>query len=314
MTVSLVTVGVAVTAASVTLVVLAWFARPRRARFPLYGYVGLAMMVVGEVLVFRQVEPLYTYFTPWQWTGYILAVDAAVFSLRGKSLLKSDPRQLAWMAFLSIPLWLVFEAYNLHLQNWVYHGRELGLLAGWFGYAWAYATIIPALLESADLLAALGLGEGASARGWRWFFGAQRGMIVVGALFLVIPLLLPTRLAAYLFALVWLGFILLLEPVNYRRGQDSLLRDLGANRGQRVYCLLAAGLLCGFLWEFWNYWAGSRWEYIFPMAQEWKMFAMPLPGYLGFPPFAIECFAMFNFVYGELGRLVGKRAVSVTRN
>ncbi|MEE8199853.1 MAG: hypothetical protein V3R29_01675 [Candidatus Acidoferrales bacterium] len=306
MTVSLVTAGVAVTVAAVTLVVLGWFAQPGRARFPVHGWVGLAMMLAGELLVFRQVEPLFTYFTPWQWTGYILAVDAGVFSLRGKSLLRSDRRRFAGMALLSIPLWLIFEGYNLHLKNWVYHGPAMGLLEESLARGWAYATIVPALLESADLLAALGWAKNLSARGWRWFFGVRRGLMVVGASFLIVPLLLPQRLAVYSFALVWLGFVFLLEPLNFRRGHDSLLRDLERNRGQRIYCLFAAGLLCGFLWEFWNYWAGARWEYIFPVAQEWKMFAMPLPGYLGFPPFAIECFALFNFCYGELGRLVRK--------
>jgi hypothetical protein len=27
-----------------------------------------------------------------------------------------------------------------------------------------------------------------------------------------------------------------------------------------------------------------------------KIFEMPLPGYLGFPPFALECFTMYVFV------------------
>ncbi len=29
--------------------------------------------------------------------------------------------------------------------------------------------------------------------------------------------------------------------------------------------------------------------------QEWNLFAMPMPGYLGFPPFAAECFVLFAF-------------------
>ena len=86
---SLVTVGVAATAAAATLLVLGWFARPRRAPYPLYGYAGLAVLVVAELLLFRRVEPVATYFTPIAWTAYILVVDAAVFSLRGESRLRS---------------------------------------------------------------------------------------------------------------------------------------------------------------------------------------------------------------------------------
>ena len=56
--------------------------------------------------------------------------------------------------------------------------------------------------------------------------------------------------------LVWLGWVLLLEPLNYRR-RPSLVagRDLSAGDASRLLGLLASGAVCGVLWEFWNYWA-----------------------------------------------------------
>lgn len=303
---SLVPVGVAATAAAVTVLVLRFATRPRRAAFPLYGTVGLAGLLLGELLVFRRVEPVTTYFTPLAWTAYILVVDAAVFALRGHSRLRSSPREFLSAALWSVPLWMIFEAYNFHLENWMYVGVPESYLEQALASSWAFATILPAIFESADLLAALGYFEKASARGWRFYWRGRRVLMVLGAVFLVAPLLLPTRSAAYLFALVWLGFVFLLEPINYARGHDSLLRDLEADRGQRLYCLMFAGLLCGLLWEFWNYWAVARWVYVFPMFQSLKVFEMPLPGYLGFPPFALECFAMYQFASGEFRRL-GRR-------
>ena len=271
---SLVTVGVAATAAAATLLVLGWFARPRRAPYPLYGYAGLAVLVVAELLLFRRVEPVATYFTP-----------------------------IAWTAFWSVPLWLVFEAYNWRLKNWEYVGMPEALWEQALGSIWAFATIIPALVETSDLLAALGWFERATSRGWCVFLRHRRALGVTGAVFLLLPLAVPVRWAAYLFALVWLGFAFLLEPVNYARGHDSLFGELERDRGQRLYCLFAAGLVCGLLWEFWNYWAAARWVYVFPMFQQVKIFEMPLPGYLGFPAFAVECFALLNFVRGETRRL-----------
>jgi hypothetical protein len=32
-----------------------------------------------------------------------------------------------------------------------------------------------------------------------------------------------------------------------------------------------------------------------------KIFEMPVLGYLGFPPFALECYAMWHFLRGRLG-------------
>jgi hypothetical protein len=299
-------IGVAATAATATLLVLAWCTRARQARFPLYGYAGLAILLAGELLLFRRVEPVATYFTPIAWTGYLLVVDAAVFALRGHSRLRTTPRAFASLAFWSVPLWLIFEGYNLHLKNWAYVGMPEALWQQMLGSAWSFATIVPALFETADLLAAFGFAEKASARGWRFWLGRHNLMVIIGVLFLGLPLALPARWASYLFALVWLGFIFLLEPINLARGHDSLLADIRKNQGRRIYCLLAAGFICGLLWEFWNFWAAARWVYVFPIVQEWKIFEMPLPGYLGFPFFALEMFAMYSFVSGEWKRLVSR--------
>ena len=60
--------------------------------------------------------------------------------------------------------------------------------------------------------------------------------------------------------------------------------------------LLLSGLLCGVLWEFWNYWSRRKWHYTVPIMEDVKIFEMPLPGYFGFPAFAVECFTMYVFV------------------
>ena len=297
--------GLVATVVAVGSLLVGYRRRPRRAAYPAYGYSGWGILLAGELLLFLRVEPVTTFFTPIAWSGYLLATDAAVFALRGRSLLRSTPRMFAAMAFWSVPLWLVFEAYNWHLQNWIYVGLPEPLWQQALGSLWSFATILPALMETAALLEAMGFCQNVSARGWRFWVGRHNLMVMLGVFSLSVPVALPTEFAAYLFALVWLGFIFLLEPVNLARGHESLLADVKRNRGQRLYCLMAAGMICGLLWEFWNYWAGGRWVYVFPFAQEWKVFEMPLPGYLGFPFFALEFFAMYSFVSGEWRR-VGK--------
>ena len=79
-------------------------------------------------------------------------------------------------------------------------------------------------------------------------------------------------------------------------GAESLRGDLRAQHPWRLINLLVAGLVCGLLWEFWNYWAHTKWIYTVPMPPDLKLFEMPLPGYLGFPAFAVECFVMYVFV------------------
>jgi hypothetical protein len=109
----------------------------------------------------------------------------------------------------------------------------------------------------------------------------------------------------YLFGAVWVGFILLLDPINHFWGGRSLLRDLEQGDSSRLTAFLCSGLVCGILWEFWNYWAGAKWLYVFPVWQNWKVFEMPVPGYLGFPPFAVECLVMYEFLHVLRGKVYG---------
>jgi hypothetical protein len=198
------------------------------------------------------------------------------------------------MALLSILCWLVFEVYNLRLANWAYVGVPSQPVARTLGFAWSFATIFPGIFQTADLLRAYGVFERARLGPARWTPGLLALSAVAGLALVTVPLALPARVGAYLFGAVWVGFIFLLEPVNYRLGVPSIYRDLEAGRAARLGQLLAAGLLCGLLWEFWNYWAAAKWIYIFPIFQNFKLFEMPVPGFLGFPPFALECFAMYS--------------------
>ncbi len=289
--------GVVITFATITLLVAEYF-HHRRAPYPLYGWLGLACLVGAEWLMFNGVQPVATFFTPIAWSAYILIVDAAVFSITNRSRLRGAPLALLRMAALSIPLWLVFEAYNLRLRNWTYEGVPPFWPGGMIGYAWSFATITPAIFETADLIQAfLPLREGKHKEISR---RAQRGWMIAGAVCLIVPLVLPRHIAAYLFALVWIGFLFLLDPLNYRAGLPSFLGDFSEGLHTRFWSFLASGWVCGWLWEFWNYWAAAKWKYIFPIFQHVKIFEMPAPGFLGFLPFALECFVMYVAALGVM--------------
>lgn len=297
--------GIVMTAATATLLALE-FMRCQTRPLPLRGWLALAVLVTAEFLMFRWVQPVATYFTPIAWTAYIVLADAMVWSMRGRSLIVHQPREFAFTALLSLPLWLIFEAYNLRLRNWTYVGLPANWLARDLGYAWSYMTITPAVLLTADLVETFGWFP-ESARTLKFSPSVLAGMMAAGALCLTVPVLLPPEAGAYLFALVWIGFILLLEPANYRLRIPSLLREIEEGRPSRLCALLVAGWICGWLWEFWNFWAAARWQYVFPIGQTWKIFAMPAPGYLGFLPFAVECSVMLVFVRWMVEKVVRRR-------
>lgn len=268
-------------------------------RLPLYGWLGALLVLVSEAGMLARLEPFYHWHTPIAWTGYILFVDGWVWKRRGASWRRNNPAELFFLACVSIPLWGIFELYNKYsLGNWYYVGLPENLLARYVGYAWSFATIWPAIFETADLVSSLRdrrapadrvsppRVEAPGVAGWL--------SVAAGAAMLLAPVLLRnTPAAVYLAAPVWLGFVFLLDPLNARAGAESLLGDWRRGRTARLTNLLLAGLICGLLWEFWNYWGGAKWIYNVPIFPEVRLFEMPLAGYGGFPAFALECFVMY---------------------
>ncbi|HEU5335276.1 MAG TPA: hypothetical protein VFU27_04900, partial [Terriglobales bacterium] len=147
--------GVCITFVTAGVLVIGFF-RHHRFPLPVYGWAGFAVLAAAEWLVFHHFEPVASYFTPVAWTAYILIADAAIRAIRGRSRLRDTPAEFAAMALLSIPLWLIFEAYNLRLHNWTYAGLPANRGLQWLGYAWSFATITPGILETADLVEAFG--------------------------------------------------------------------------------------------------------------------------------------------------------------
>lgn len=265
-------------------------------RLTWHGWLGLAIIVIAQALLFAGNGFVGVWFTPIVWTGYILLADAVILRRTGRSLLHDRPRELPMMALLSVLSWLAFEVYNLRLANWAYVGLPENMLVRNLGFFWAFATIFPGIFQTADLLEAFGAFERLKWPARKLPPAPLAASFLAGLACVAIPIVLPVSVAPYTFGLVWLGFIFLLEPVNLRLGAASIYRDLEQGRPARMWRLLTAGLVCGLLWEFWNYWATTKWVYIFPLFQNAKLFEMPLPGFLGFPPFALECFAMYHFL------------------
>lgn len=102
---------------------------------------------------------------------------------------------------------------------------------------------------------------------------------------------------------LWVGLIYLLDPINRWMGGPSLLADWRAGRYGRTAALMLGGATCGLLWEFWNYWAVAKWTYHLPFLgalEQYRYFEMPLLGFLGFLPFACECWVMANTILALL--------------
>ena len=272
-----------------------------------HGWLGVAIVAAAEAGLFAGQPLVGHWFTPIVWTGYVLFLDAVVARRLGRSYLTTDRVDGALLALGSIGCWWLFEWYNaprfwrggpdLVGMWWQYHALEPNLWLRRLGYDWAFATIFPALFLTAALLRAT-VFRHFRVRAWQPSPVVRGTAVILGAICVVLPLVVAS---AWLVPLVWIGFVLLLEPLNAAAGRPSWLADLGRGDASRLAALLVSGAVCGGLWEFWNFWATTKWTYTVPYLGGVKIFEMPVLGYLGFPPFALECYAMWQWLRARLG-------------
>lgn len=260
-------------------------------QWPLFGWLGLGLIAFFWPLNWL-LDGLRTHwgFFPL-WLGYILTVEGLTYYRRGRSLLSQHPRAYWTLFAFSAPFWWLFEWFNQRTGYWIYTPVDS---FSDFEYAFwctiSFSVVMPAVFSTTELMTT-----------FRWFRQAPPGprigrrprtvaaFFVLGWAMLAVVLLWPAYGAAFL----WMGLYFVLDPVNYWRDHPTLLRQTARGDWRLVLSLWAGCLLCGFFWECWNYYSSPKWIYDVPFVDFWHIFEMPLVGYLGYLPFALELYALY---------------------
>jgi hypothetical protein len=116
----------------------------------------------------------------------------------------------------------------------------------------------------------------------------NRGMFLTGATMLALTLTWPK----VFYPFVWTSLVFILEPLNCWLGRRHFLQKIERGDWRLVASLALGALICGFFWEMWNYYSYPKWIYHTPGAQFLHVFEMPLLGYGGYIPFALELWAL----------------------
>ncbi len=270
-------------------------------------YLGM-MGFFGSILLLVLKNPfMEAWFFCFAWWSFILFLDSFNFRKSGFSPLSESCSNFFLMAYLSAFVWVVFELINLRLKNWSYHSLPLHTPERWAGYFVAFASVIPAFRELSLFFRKVLKGKKLPLFRMEPKPLLLRGCLSFGLVSVLLMLLWPR----IFFPLPWLCFLFLLEPVNYSRKNDSLLRDIEEKDWTRFWSWVFAGLLAGILWEMWNFWSGSHWEYSLPYLDFGRVFHMPVLGYTGFLPFALEIFAISNFFSDIEEKLKGKKTIKI---
>jgi hypothetical protein len=269
-----------------------------RRNFAWHGWLGLALMMTFWALNWG-LPGLRTHwgFFP-MWLGYCLLVDGLVLYRTGTSLLARSWRKYIGLFLVSAPAWWLFEALNYRLQNWVYQGSEQ---VSWLNFSLlatlSFTTVIPAVFGSAELFSSFSF--------WRGIRGGPRihpdrktTLIFFGVGWLMFGLMLAWP--RIFFPFIWISVYFILEPLNVWLGNRSLAQYTAEGNWRPVLALWCGVLLTGFFWEMWNFFSYPKWIYQVPWGNYFHVFEMPLLGYGGYLPFALELFALYHLVAGLL--------------
>jgi hypothetical protein len=285
--------------------------------------------------------------TPLAWCAYLLTLLGLLAVWDGRSWLWRHWQRFGMCWLWSVSAWCYFDWINFYfmrdprtgLRAWEYINLPPRFDDRLCGYLIAFGAIAPGMFLTAEVLQRLGLRKlgfqanapSASAANpaapesdGKDQIRARRGRIhrilplavlLLGIVLAPIPFVFGTPLSNLA---VWVGTWALLDPINRYCGRPSIVGDWLAGRWGRTLALGSGGLICGFLWEFWNYWAWSKWIYHLPFLGTWehyKYFEMPVPGLLGFIAFGLETWTMWQtallvlapYVEGERGTPADQR-------
>lgn len=235
------------------------------------------------------------------WLGYALAVDGLRVVRAGDSILTRTPLLYGALFLLSVPVWWLFEVLNWRLGNWEYLGRrQFGDLEYVLLSSLSFSTVMPAVLGTAELVrTSRWIERFASGPVLRPSGGLCLGLFVAGLAMLALMLAWPR----WFYPFAWTSLVFLCEPLAVALRRRSLLTELARGDWRPWVALWTGGLVCGFFWELWNLHSYPKWIYHVPGVGFWKVFEMPLLGYLGYLPFAMELYLAAQLVLPKARKL-----------
>lgn len=265
-------------------------------KYPKHGWLGLGLILIFWPLnwLLPGLRSAWGFFP--MWVGYCLTIDALVHLRKGNSMFTRNPRAYIILFLVSAPAWWLFELLNMRVQNWFYEGREFFTDFQYFLFASVcFSTVIPAVFGTAEFVGT-----------FKWInnikpgykIGSKPASIIIcfitGCVFLFLLLMWPL----YFFPLMWISVLLILEPINVWLKRKSIFQFTSIGDWRIIISLCLGCLICGFFWEMWNFYSYPKWIYEVPFVDFLHIFEMPILGYFGYIPFALELYALYHLVTG----------------
>jgi hypothetical protein len=278
------------------------------AMFPPWFWVGLAFWGIPVALLWsKAVEPrlLLVYSDLPIFWGFTFIIDGFVYRRSGgHSIIGEKPTEMCAIGIASISGWMIFEFLNFFIHmNWYYpFGLSNGMTQSKF---LLYALIgssglLPMAFEWYDLLLT-----------FPWLrYRYSSGVKIILPLWARIVLFIAALAAMFLmglypaifFCVVWLSPLLILTILLGHLGIWTPFTAIKTGNWAPFMVFALAYLGQGLAMECWNYFSGTHsggvliatqtpayWVYHIPYVYRFRIFEMPLVGYLGYLPFSVYC-------------------------
>lgn len=266
--------------------------------FPWWGWAGLALGGAAWVLSWTRFSwfaglQRYT-FTPL-WVSYVVTVNALRYRREGRCMMLDRPRFFLILFLPSAAFWWFFEYLNGFVHSWYYMGVSHLSSAQYFILAsLPFSTVLPAVIGTYELVDTPRMRARAEAL-LTFRLPSPRRAAVVVLVMSAAGLALIGVWPDYLFPLVWVSPALIFAALRVLRAR-SFPRVLSPALRRQILLLPVAALVCGCFWEMWNFYSLAKWRYEIPLVGGFRVFEMPLLGYLGYLPFGWECGLIAAFV------------------
>ena len=272
--------------------------------FPLWGWVSLVGMVGGWVLAWTRFEwfaAFQRYPYVLQWGAFIGLVNALCVKRSGRSPLTHDTRHYLALFPVSSLFWWFFEYLNRYVWNWFYIGVPgISPLEYVIFATVCFASVLPGVVAVAEFLGTFRLFDESVYSGMAKVNIRSRRSVVVLSLLALFGLVGIVFFPQFAYPFLWIsplmGFVLLQMLMK----EASVLDDLANGNWGLVFRFAVAALICGFVWETWNYWSYAKWVYNVPWVERWRIWEMPVLGFAGYLPFGVECAAVAAWVAPSL--------------
>jgi len=280
------------------------------APFPWFGWAGLALGAVTWVLAWNR----FAWFAPLQphtflplWIAYILVVNALCVRRAGQCLMTAHLGPYAALFPVSAAFWWFFEYLNRYVWNWYYLGvGDMNAAEYAFFATCSFATVLPAVTATAEWLGMLRPFRDGRLCGFARFDVRRPASVAALALTALAGLTGIVFCPELTFPLLWISPLAVFLLLQVLRGEATVLDGLRGGDWRLAVRFALAALICGCVWEMWNFHSFAKWVYAVPYVHAFRLFEMPAVGFAGYLPFGLECAAVAAWVLPALAG-IGKK-------